>query len=1384
MKPQFKKTNRSFQTNLTPCFFLIISFFISINAVAQENYLRNTTTHEYPVPGVSSPTTASVAIDFDLDGDMDMVYAVPDSNIVGWMENDGNQNYTNHIINVLNPQLPAVVTVADLDSDGDLDIIVGGHFGIATRLVWLVNHGNNVFTTEIVAATEGYSAWEVVDMDNDGDMDVVAIREIHNDVRWFENDGLQSFTPHVITTISNTPVDIAAIDMDNDGDMDFVVSCKGNNQIQWYKNDGSQNFTIEVIATLTGTNSVELIDMEGDGDIDVFSAGDNSIEWYRNDGSQVFTTVVITNEGNVKNVQLADLDNDGDLDVFTSYEGIKWFENDNNEHFTKRTLLCCIQGIVYIEDRISIADRDNDGDLDILTTGVSYDGNVVMGLIWVEMDMMMMNTIPSMNEQNVAVSSDIILNFNEAIDGATVNANNIVVYGNQSGKIDGTFSGGGTSTIVFNPTNDFFKGEVIHVNIASEVKDIDGYKLLGQHAFDFRTATNPYGFTPTTYIKHQISNSMSSNRTNFPVDMDNDGDMDVLSHSGTELVWLENDGSQNFTENSISVSTNDSRLIYAIDLDLDGDMDAISISIDFNTTRWFENDGNQSFTEYILPTIPSADILTGMAPADFDGDGDIDIFISFISTGKMVLYENDGNQNFTINLGDEMLGAHAGRGAVDMDLDGDMDIVTNVQDGSNPSLVWYENDGNLSGAPHPINTTSRVSSNYSVDLDGDGDIDIIAGSSSQLTWYENDGSQNFTENVIASGFFNFGFIDAMDMDGDLDIDLVVASGNAGDALYWFKNDGSQNFTQNFIDTLDGNYSAFAVDMDKDGDMDILSSSLGTNEVVWYEFSTTTIWENTAWTNGVPTIMANAIIRDNYSTTTNGGSIDAKSLVIDLGYILTIGDGNYLQVEGDITVDGSLIVEHQGSVVQVNDLATVTNNGNIEVVKTNTTFDAPTDFTIIGSPMTSETRNGVYGQNNVTMNHLTSNFIPNEDVATADPMSENFADDNGDNWQFFTGSEAIVPGVGYLVGGVTGGGSFTNTYTQGTLNNGVVTFSTIYNGTQNASPNIFSNPYASAIDASQFITNNAIVDAIYFWEHLTAPSASYPGYRLENWDMGDISIYNMSGGVAASNGGDAPTQYIPSGQGFGIKANASGDVIFDNSLRVTGPNTGYRSSNVIDRMYLTINNETYGLKSTVLIAFTPEATNGIDANYDAKRLATPISIYSIVENEELTIQGRSAFNENQIVQLGFRSQVEEEQEYTIILGDIEGELITLATIYLKDNLLYTFTNLSETEYSFTSEDGNFKNRFLIYFEEESLGTNDVVINTIAMYPNPTKDNLTITANSSITDISIFDISGRVVKVIRANGLNTMVINLSQLNTAMYFVRISTEESTTIKRVVKD
>ncbi len=173
--------------------------------------------------------------------------------------------------------------------------------------------------------------------------------------------------------------------------------------------------------------------------------------------------------------------------------------------------------------------------------------------------------------------------------------------------------------------------------------------------------------------------------------------------------------------------------------------------------------------------------------------------------------------------------------SVDMDGDGDIDLVAALY--GNEKVAWYENDGNEYFTAHAITKHARwVQSVFTADVDGDGDMDVLAtaDTSDRVEWYENDGSQGFTTHVISSSADGASDVFAADVDGDGDMDVLSASSN-DDKIAWYENDGTATFTEHAISTTaDGANGVVAVDMDGDGDMDVLSSSREDDRIAWYE----------------------------------------------------------------------------------------------------------------------------------------------------------------------------------------------------------------------------------------------------------------------------------------------------------------------------------------------------------------------------------------------------------------------------------------------------------------------------------------------------------------------------------------------------------------------
>ena len=95
--------------------------------------------------------------------------------------------------------------------------------------------------------------------------------------------------------------------------------------------------------------------------------------------------------------------------------------------------------------------------------------------------------------------------------------------------------------------------------------------------------------------------------------MDNDGDMDVLSasYNDDKIAWYENDGAADpsFTSRTISTSADGANAVYAADIDNDGDMDILSASVIDDKIAWYEN-GEADVT---APTIASVSLAADNA---------------------------------------------------------------------------------------------------------------------------------------------------------------------------------------------------------------------------------------------------------------------------------------------------------------------------------------------------------------------------------------------------------------------------------------------------------------------------------------------------------------------------------------------------------------------------------------------------------------------------------------------------------------------------------------------------------------------------------------------------------------------------------------------------
>jgi gliding motility-associated-like protein len=454
---------------------------------------------------------------------------------------------------------------------------------------------------------------------------------------------------------------------------------------------------------------------------------------------------------------------------------------------------------------------------------------------------------PARSSNTVALDANISMTFNFPVETSTINAANIVITGKNSGIISGSFSGGETNNVVFNPINNFKPGEVITVTLTSLLRSNTNAALSIPQTFSF-TTESASAISPTFTATNISPNSVPSYSV-FAADIDGDGDLDIVSASNGTIDWYENNGASDpsWSVRTIDANTNIAHSVYAADMDGDGDMDIVSASMGDNTIAWYENDGASipSWTATNIDTNSSG--AHSVHAADMDGDGDMDIVSASYANNTIAWYENDGASDPTwtaVDIDTNRSYAHSVFVA-DMDGDGDQDIVSASGGGNN--IVWYKNDG----ATNPSWTAYVIDTNapdarlvFAADMDGDGDMDVISASygDDTIAWYENNGASDptwVTVDIVNQSDGDASAVQATsvfatDIDGDGDMDILSAS-RGDNTIAWYENDGTSDptWTPTDINTdTNGANSVFAADMDGDGDMDILSGS--SNNITWYE----------------------------------------------------------------------------------------------------------------------------------------------------------------------------------------------------------------------------------------------------------------------------------------------------------------------------------------------------------------------------------------------------------------------------------------------------------------------------------------------------------------------------------------------------------------------
>jgi hypothetical protein len=334
-------------------------------------------------------------------------------------------------------------------------------------------------------------------------------------------------------------------------------------------------------------------------------------------------------------------------------------------------------------------------------------------------------------------------------------------------------------------------------------------------------------------------------------------------------------------------------------------------------------------------------------------------------------------------------------------------------------------------------------------------------------------------------------------------------------------------------------------------------------------------------------------------------------------------------------------------------------------------------------------------------------------------------------------------------------------------------------------NLIGNPYPCALKivGNDFLDNiknklDGSYQAVYFWDD---PAATLL--------RGDYSSYNSIGGAnnSGSSGALGADNYIPVGQGFFIKLkdSLSGSsynttISFCQSQKIANNGYKYFIPDPIDfqKFWFSISNED-SLYNEILLGFSNTATKEFDPGYDAIKLkGNPnIALYSILENNNLIIQGLPSISEEMIVPFGF--DIKTSGIYTFTVRAKEN--FTHEKVYLKDKETNTLTNLNiDTFYTFSAISGENKTRFELIFTpedqrnsiSEKAKTNNVFCVNNQLYYESAFDK---------TCIKVFDINGKLILNKEVNGKGMHKLDL-ELNKGLYIVKLSTATSVITREII--
>ncbi|MBI4604172.1 MAG: VCBS repeat-containing protein [Planctomycetes bacterium] len=713
-------------------------------------------------------------VDFDLDGDMDLVLS---GERVTLLRNGGDRTFESSEPLALGAE-PGSVAAADLDGDGNLELAVANagfccNFGASS--VWIVaGDGGGLTPVAQVLLEPPYRRLAGGDLDRDGLRDLIAggdegISLLFNGppgefrsavnlpaprnvdylvaanldgdlqpeiVASHEQDGILSVLwnqgggsyspPQTLSVAPLTPEGLATADLDGDGDTDIVVCDKWHYTLLVLRNDGALGFAegVRLEAMTARPYTAVPLDLDADGDKDLVleTSGDSRILW--NDGSFIFREEAISFPVPARFLNEAlDVDGDGRLDLVARGNDVQVTRALAGGTLSRRS-------VAYVQPIQDAAAAGGDFDGDGLAE-VALSGGETMPLLgFLEVS----EPAHSQDRNGNGVPDECDLELNDCNANGLLDLEEI-----RSGRTPDCNSNEMPDEcdlkphLALAPAEGFPVGANPYAVLAA---DLDGDADLdvataNRESNDISVLLNSAQRTFLSEVRYPVvanapNESMSSNPDPIVAgDFDQDGDIDLATKDGrfstssldTAISLFWNGGDGGFLADPAFLNAGESGGLLAADLTGDGLPDLATVGQEMEVLV----NSPQGFRPATRSPLPLGTFAVFTTAVDVDLDGDWDL----LACGhRLVALRNRGDGALEI-ASDLVLNDTAGRAAADdLDGDGDADLVLSFPVGEKVSV--HLNDGTGTFGPAKLELPAPSALDVALaDLDGDRDSDLI-----------------------------------------------------------------------------------------------------------------------------------------------------------------------------------------------------------------------------------------------------------------------------------------------------------------------------------------------------------------------------------------------------------------------------------------------------------------------------------------------------------------------------------------------------------------------------------------------------------------------------------------------------------------------------------